>query len=142
MANRIPVRGRRGFTLLEVLLAFVVFAISFSVVLQILSGSMRSTMRARHYTEAALLAQSVMDMVGREIPLEETSLTGDEEGDYTWDLLITRYEPVGANDRSLVIAEVTGTEVYRVGLDLYWGSGNQQKNAHFSTIRSILANRQ
>ena len=46
-----------GFTLLEVLLAFVIFALSFATVLEILSGSLRSTMRARDYSEAALLAQ-------------------------------------------------------------------------------------
>jgi type II secretory pathway pseudopilin PulG len=46
-----------GFTLLELLLAFVVFAISFATVLEIMSGSMRNTVRAREYTEAALTAQ-------------------------------------------------------------------------------------
>ena len=56
--------GSRGFTLLELLLAFVVFALSFATVLEILSGSMRNTVRARHYSEAALTAQSIMDQVG------------------------------------------------------------------------------
>ena len=64
--------GRRegGFTLLELLLAFMVFALSFATVLEILSGSMRNTVRARHFTEAALTAQSIMDQVGVVIPLE------------------------------------------------------------------------
>ncbi len=63
-------RRSRGFTLLEVLLAFVIFAMSFAVVLQILSGSIRNTMRSKQYTEIALIAQSVMDTVGLDVPLE------------------------------------------------------------------------
>ena len=55
-----------GFTLLELLLAFVVFALGFATVLEILSGSMRNTVRARHYSEAALTAQSLMDQLGLE----------------------------------------------------------------------------
>ena len=60
--RRLPGKARqsRGFTLLEVLLAFVVFALSFAVVLEILGGSMRSSLRARDYTEAALIGQSLM----------------------------------------------------------------------------------
>ena len=59
-----PGSARRsgGFTLLELLLAFMVFALSFATVLEILSGSMRNTVRARHFTEAALTAQSIMDL--------------------------------------------------------------------------------
>jgi len=68
-----PARSNSGFTLLELLLAFVVFALSFATVLEILSGSMRNTVRARHYSEAALTAQSLMDQVGLEIPLEAGS---------------------------------------------------------------------
>ena len=67
----IPAPGQSGgFTLLELLLSFVVFALSFATVLEILSGSMRNTVRARHNSEAALTAQSLMDQVGLEIPLE------------------------------------------------------------------------
>lgn len=53
--------GQGGFTLLEVLLAFLVFALSFAVTLEILTGSIRNTARAREYTEATLIAQSLMD---------------------------------------------------------------------------------
>ena len=62
-----PNKGMRacgGFTLLEVMLAFVVFALSFAAVLEIMAGSMRSVTRAGDDTEVALLAQSLMDQVG------------------------------------------------------------------------------
>ena len=60
-ASPVRIRGRsRGFTLLEVMLAFVIFALSFATVLEILAGSMRSVGRANDDTEVALLAQSLM----------------------------------------------------------------------------------
>ena len=65
-----PVRRSGGFTLLDLLLACMVFALSFATVLEILSGSMRNTVRARQFTEAALTAQSGMDQVGVDSPLE------------------------------------------------------------------------
>jgi general secretion pathway protein I len=142
-SHRNPFRsGGRGFTLLEVLLAFVVFAVSFAMVLQILSGSMRSTVRAREYTEAALLAQSIMDMVGMEVPLEPVNLAGEEPGDYRWSLVIVDYEPGTVDDRTLEVAEVMGTRVYWVGLDIEWGEGRLHRNVRFSSIRSVLESRQ
>ena len=59
----------RGFTLLELLLAFLVFALSFATVLEILSGSLRNTVRARHYTEAALTAQSACMATARPVSM-------------------------------------------------------------------------
>jgi len=85
--SSLPARGRsRGFTLLELLLAFVVFALGFATVLEILSGSMRNTVRAREYSEAALIAQSLMDTIGIEIPLSALFAPADdpEKRSYVW----------------------------------------------------------
>jgi len=131
-----------GFTLLEVLLAFVVFALSFAAVLEILAGSMRSTTRARTYSEATLLAQSLVDMVGTDIPLIEGSVAGDAPGGYSWSLLISPYEPQFENDRSLELAEVSGTLLYWIDLDVEWGQEPRSRQVHFSTVRSILESRQ
>ena len=135
-----PPGGSRGFTLLEVLLAFVIFAMSFATVLEILGGSMRSTVRARDYTEAALLAQSLADMVGTEIPLEEGSLAGEAPGGYQWEVVMSLYEPQSPDDRTLEIAEVSGTILYWVDLEVAWGDESRQRQVHFSTVRSILQN--
>lgn len=133
-----PARPARGFTLLEVLLAFVIFALSFSVVLEILGGSMRSSVRAREFTQAALLGQSVMDLVGTEIPLQDGVLTGDAPGGYRWELVISSYQPRGEEDRSLELAELSGTLLYWVDLDVFWGEEPRLRDVHFSTVRGIV----
>jgi general secretion pathway protein I len=135
-------RAARGFTLLEVLLAFVIFALSFATVLEILAGSVRGTTRARDYTEVALLSQSIMDMVGIEIPLLEGSSAGEAPGGYRWQLVISTYEQESPEDRSVELAEVAGALLFWVDLDVSWGDEWRPRQAHFSTVRAVLANRQ
>lgn len=137
-------RRARGFTLLEVLLAFVIFSISFAVVLQIISGSIRNTMRSKQYTEVALIAQSVMDTVGLDIPLEEGGQASGESGEYTWYLEIYPYEPAeegAANFESLLIADLTGIELLQVELFVEWGEAPADRSRRFSTIKAMLAGR-
>lgn len=131
-----------GFTLLEVLLAFVVFALSFTVVLEILSGSMRNTVHAKEYTESALIAQSIMDQIGLEIPLEPGVSAGGEEGAYTWELQISPYDGEGRNDHSLELAEQTGIELLEAEFVISWGTYPRGQSRTFSTVKAVLAGRQ
>ncbi len=134
-------RQQQGFTLLEVMLAFVVFALSFATVLEIMAVSMRSVTRARDDTEVALFAQSIFDLVGTEISLEEGQFSGTGLNRYQWQLDIYLFQAEGDQDHTMELAELTGTELYRVDLNIDWQSGRRQRDLHFSTIRSILANR-
>jgi len=142
-------QGARGFTLLEVMLAFVIFALSFATVLEILAGSMRSVRRASDDTEVALMAQSLIDLVGTEIPIEEGQYSGNSMDRYDWNMEITLYDSGGeTGDNTEVegmstqeLADLSGIELYRVDLYVDWETGRRQRELHFSTIRSILANR-
>jgi len=134
-------RSSRGFTLLEVMLAFVVFALSFATVLEIMAGSMRSVRRATEDTDVALFAQSIIDLVGTEIPLEEGGFNGVGLDRYNWNLGIYLYAESDENLHTLELAEMSGIELYKIDLDIDWVSGQRQRDLHFSTIRSILANR-
>lgn len=139
-----PIKGRnasRGFTLLEVMLAFVIFALSFATVLEIMAGSMRSVRRASDDTEVALFAQSIIDLVGTEIPIEEGSFSGTGMDRYQWQLGIYLYEVSDEDFRTQELAEMSGIELYRVDLDIDWETGRRQRDLHFSTIRSVMASR-
>jgi len=132
----------QGFTLLELLLAFVVFALSFAAVLEILSGSMRNTVRARHHTEAALTAQSIMDQVGLEIPLEVGYSTSGESGDYQWQIDIFSYADTGENSHSVELGEIAGLELLQIDLLVSWGNPPREQSSQFSTLRAVLAGRE
>jgi len=143
-----PIKSRQrsgGFTLLEVMLAFVIFALSFATVLEIMAGSMRSVGRASDDTEVALLAQSLMDLVGNEIPVEEGEYNDTGMDRYNWQMTISLYDAVGESEtvglNTQELADNSGIELYRVDLYLDWETGRRQRELHFSTIRSVLANR-
>jgi general secretion pathway protein I len=134
-------RHSGGFTLLEVMLAFVIFALSFATVLEIMAGSMRSVRRSSDDTQVALLAQSIIDLVGTEIPIEEGQFNGSDMDRYDWSMGIYLYAASDEDVRTQELAELSGIELYQVDLDISWQAGRRDRNMHFSTIRSILANR-
>lgn len=138
----VPRRSSRGFTLLELLLAFLVFSLSFATVLEIMSGSMRNTVRARENTEAALTAQSIMDQLGLGIPLEAGYLANGESGDYAWEIEISPYGDQGQNAHTVELAELTGIQLLQVDLDIHWGEPPRDRSSHFSTVRAVMANQQ
>lgn len=134
-------RHSGGFTLLEVMLAFVIFALSFATVLEIMAGSMRSVRRSSDDTQVALLAQSIIDLVGTEIPIEEGQFNGTDMDRYDWSMGIYLYAASDEEVRTQELAELSGIELYQIDLDISWQTGRRDRNMHFSTIRSILANR-
>ena len=138
--NKAP-KPAGGFTLLEVMLAFVIFALSFATVLEIMAGSMRSVRRASDDTQVALYAQSIIDLVGTEIPLEEGQFSGTGLDRYDWRLGIYLFAASDEDGRTQELAELSGIELYQVDLDIDWQTGRRDRSLHFSTIRSILANR-
>lgn len=135
-------RSSQGFTLLEVMLAFVIFALSFATVLEIMAGSMRSVRRASDDTEVALFAQSIMDLVGTEIPVAEGEFSGTGMDRFEWQLGIYPYASSAEDTATLELAEMSGVDLYYVDLRIDWEAGRNQRNLNFTTIRSTLANRQ
>ena len=127
--------GAGGFTLIEVLMAFVVFAISVAVVLQILASSSRGTLRARQDTEVAMIVQSVMDVVGSDIPLEPGSWSGDMLDGYRWDVDIQPLDDGAAAGELSELAMQSGIELYRVHLEVRWDTGLRERSEIFTTIR-------
>lgn len=137
IAARPPAR-ERGFTLLEVLLAFVIFALTFATVLEIVAASTRSTVRARDYSEAALLAQSLAEQLGSELPIEAGSYSGETDDGIGWVIEITDFEGLGDDTRTQELAGEIGTRLYWVDMTLSWGEEPRPGSASFTTLRSTV----
>lgn len=139
-----------GFTLIELVAAFVIFAIGFGVLLQILSTCLHTTAQAADYTRAALWAQSLLDTQGVGEPLQAGDASGNFDDTYRWHLQVTELSPQElAPVASLVpqagnanAAQVQTTpiapsiDMYRLQLDVSWGNAYLQHNARFTTLRA------
>jgi len=127
-------RGQRGFTLIEVMAAFAIFAVLFGITLQILSTSISNTRRSVGFTQAALLARSHLDMVGIEAVPEPGQSSGEYIDDYRWNLLI---EPYFIESDTGVAYEELPIELFYVALTVTWETGRGERSATFETLRSV-----
>lgn len=137
-ASRVAAGGRgrqKGFTLLEVLVAFIVFVLIFGAVLDALGMALRNTRRSAEVSEAALWAQSKLDAIGTIEELEDGSDRGEFNRQFRWQLDIRKQEVPRTDGLS---ADSFPVELYRVDLAVTWGEGNQRKEQHFVTLRSKL----
>jgi len=75
-------RASAGFTLLEVLVALVILALTLSVIMRIFSGGLSNAALADDYSRAVLLAESRLAELGVQ-PLEGEA-RGEFDGKYRW----------------------------------------------------------
>jgi general secretion pathway protein I len=152
-----------GFSLIEMVAAFLVFAIGIGVLMQILATSMHNARSSSDYTMAALWAQSKLDIIGVGTPIEEGSSNGHFDDNYSWELDVHRVDPTsvepppqaaaggntianpGMQQRMTTSAgnagaiQVSPFDIYQLDLTVFWGGryGSSQKRAHFSTLRAM-----
>lgn len=119
-----------GFSLLEVLVAFAILAVSLGVLMNIFAQSARTTILASQYSRAASLAEARLNAVGTaEIPLEEGVFSGDPEGGIAWEVSIL---PVPLGEEFTVEPLATP---YRVNATALWQDGGQARSVTLSTLR-------
>jgi general secretion pathway protein I len=104
-----------GFTLLEVLVALVVFALLFGVLAQIFQTGLRQSAVAEQASAATLLARSQLARVGVEVPLAEGELDGETEDGLRWHTAIALAEAPSGERQSVV--------PYLVEVTVAWGDG-------------------
>lgn len=78
-----------GFSLLEILVAFAILALSLGVLLNIFSSGLRSAMLAEEYQEALAIAESQLAKVGVETEVEAANASGVELDKYTWNVSVS-----------------------------------------------------
>lgn len=81
---------RAGFTLLEVLIALTILAVSIGVLFTSFSMTANGTQVAHRDMEVASLAQSLLARIGADMPLRPGRLSGDV-GDLSWVIEISPY---------------------------------------------------
>ncbi|MDJ0951179.1 MAG: prepilin-type N-terminal cleavage/methylation domain-containing protein [Alphaproteobacteria bacterium] len=125
-------RGRRdgGFTLIEVLVAFVILAISLSVLLQVFSLGLRSTHKSEGHLAAIQFAQSKLAAVGAELPLIPGRRSDNDPAGYRWQI-DTR--PVPEVEPQL--GDAQSGELYQVTVTVRWGPPAGSDELTLTTLR-------
>jgi general secretion pathway protein I len=121
-------RKDRGFTLLEVIIAFVIMALILGATFDTFSTGFRQAELTGNYAGAVVRAESQMALIGHAEPLTIGVKTGELDRDYTYRVEIN---PVGEPQPEE--AAEAPYRLYNVVLSVFWGQGDNTRDV---TLRS------
>jgi len=126
-------RRDRGFTLIEVLVAFAILALTFTVLVRIFGGGLTAADRVARERGAILLARSRLAAVGVETPLALGTSDGEGAGGYRWHVAVEP-DPNTAAQPSLPLLR-------RVNVTVSWAEGGRDRSVSLATLRLTPAPR-
>lgn len=128
-----PERRNRGYTLVEVLVAFLILALALTVLLRIFSGGLRSVSVSSDYAEAVMIAETRLAMAGLDERLIPGETSGTESGRFQWTRQVAEYRP--SSEYESVTRDANG---FHVTVTVSWPNGARQRSIDVSTVK--LAN--
>ncbi len=127
----------RGFTLLEVLVAFIIAALALSALFSGGLGGLQAAALSARYTEAVSRAQSHLAAASLGPALIASDRQGDEADDFHWHVRVAPTE-TGA----LAPGALRGTQtltLFTVRASISWGESGQTRTVELDTMRTAAA---
>ena len=104
-----------GFSLLEVLVAFVILSLVATALFRLFSGALGNVSAADDYSRAVLVAESALAEAAATVPLVEGTNAGSaDDGRISWTTRTAPYSPPGVSSDLEVAAETMPTRLYRI----------------------------
>jgi general secretion pathway protein I len=112
--HRTPL-AQHGFSLLEVLVAFVILSLVATALFRLFSGALGNASASDDYSRAVLVAESVLAEAAATVPLVEATNAGTaDDGRIAWTMSVAAYSPPGVPADLERMAESMGTRLYRI----------------------------
>ena len=134
MSDRVR-RDSDGFTLLEILVALAILAVSVPILMTTLGNGLRRTSSTDLETSASALAQSLLAKVGTEMTLVDGKQAGQFEGGFRWKLQVTPYGDQQDQDAWQLRA-------HQVMVQVRWNDGAAERRVALTTLRLAPRGRQ
>jgi general secretion pathway protein I len=123
-------RGHRGFSLLEVLVAFVILSLVATALFRLFSGALNNASAADEYSRAVLVAESVLAEASAAKPLREASQTGAaDDGRISWKTTVAAYVPPGMPAEFDRAADALALRLFRITAEVTFAapSGGERR---------------
>ncbi|MCX7097265.1 MAG: prepilin-type N-terminal cleavage/methylation domain-containing protein [Methylococcales bacterium] len=131
----LPPTKQQGFSLLEILIAFSILALSLGILLKIFSAGVNTAIVAEDYTLAIQIAQSKMATIGVSSPLQPAS--GVENDQYYWQVEVSPYT---FNPDQVDLSELTAALV-KVKVIVSWGDAGAANDRRVEITSMKLLNK-
>jgi len=124
-------KQQTGFTLLEIMVAFVITGLVVGTLLQLFGSAMRNVALADEYSFAVQVAESRMESVGSEIKVEKNTVNGQEEGTaYQWAVTM---QPIELDDKQDEFS--LSIQPYQVTVVVSWNTDGKPRQFMLSSLR-------
>ncbi|MGB5454656.1 MAG: type II secretion system protein [Gammaproteobacteria bacterium] len=124
-------RRQRGFSLIEILVAFMILAMSLTVIFRIFSGGLRNVALSEDYARAVLVAEAQLSAIGISEPLEQGVSSGEWGKRFRWERVIENYQPWEQQDKQLSARVLA----YQVTVNVDWEHAGRSRQISLSSVR-------
>lgn len=122
---------QQGFSLLEILVAFSILALSLGVLLNIFSGGLRRAIISEEYQQAVTIAQSKMALAGVEEELQEGNIQGTVAEKFFWNTQIELFD----FDELGLVADDVNVFPFKVTVVVEWLAGENNRQVELTTLK-------
>lgn len=123
-----------GFSLLEVLVAFVILALALGVLMRVFSGSLNNIGTSARYTQALALAESKLAAVGIDTPLERGESAGVDGQGNSWRITVKPHQEASSGPENVAMP----LELYEVEVNVGWEEGPKKpRTLKLTTLRAV-----
>ena len=128
-------RAHAGFSVLEVLVAFVIVALVVTALFRLFGGALGNAAAADEWSRAVSVAQSRLALAAAAQPLRETSDAG-ADGALRWRTAVVPYAPPDPDPDLERASSAMTTKLYRVSVDVTFPAGNgRERTVSLATVR-------
>jgi general secretion pathway protein I len=124
-----PLKGKDGFTLLEVLVAFVLLAMTISVILQLFSSNLKALSASEDYASAVVRVEAKMREVLDNEQLSENAWSEMSPEGYKFDVTVAKTYEARTKDLPLKIMEI--------GVTMSWKKGEKDRTLTLKTMKTV-----
>jgi len=134
-----PVPRARGYTLIEVIVAFGLLAAALAMLLGAQTQASRQVADADKAGRAAIYARSLLDEAGVGEALTEGRRDGEfEDGRYRWDWVVEPYVDPIPNPQAQNPGEIIGApKLLLLRLTVRWGEGGPRERLQLEALRLV-----
>ncbi|WP_442497733.1 type IV pilus modification PilV family protein [Methylobacter sp. sgz302048] len=134
MPAKVRMGKQRGFSLLEILIAFSILALSLGILLKIFSGGVNTASVADEYTAAVQIAESLMVQTGVETPLQPGERSGVENEKYRWLVSVSPFTPTIENFDPATLPIL----LFKVNVMVAWGDDQaSERQIELTNLRLV-----